>query len=66
MISVVRDSDSMPLTLDDSMLSPLKLYTISNPPIIALTGNSGGLQTNIRIGTIRLTNFDTSTGMTIS
>lgn len=67
MISIVKDADSSPLTVDDSMLSPMKLYTASvTPPTVVLTGNPSGLQTNNPIGKIRVTNVDSNTGMTIS
>ncbi len=67
MISIVKDADSSPLAVDDSMLSAMKLYTASiTVPAVVLTGHSGGLQNGAPIGKIHVTNLDSNTGMTIS
>ena len=61
-MSVVKDSDSSPLAVDESMFSgAMKTYKISIvPPVINLTAYNP-LTQNSRVGTIRVTNVDTST-----
>ena len=67
-INIIRESDGANLVADDTLLanSSIKTYTLSVvPPTITLTGSTSLIQ-NEKLATLRIENFDTDTGVTLS